>query len=522
MPRSFDQIIPRLKPGTNVAQWDPCCLDSDLFHGAAIAKKKGLLSFSHVMTLGMSPKKIHEVERMSKLVVEVCKAVGADTVVDIGAGEGYVSHVLSQHYGYRVIAVEGNEEYSQKGAKRVSSVSTQIRKQVVESGGTLAEPHFMVYSLTNDSIGSFEAAVQAVIKRTLDEKKIRGAEGVEKEHNGQTEPHNYVIIGLHTCGDLAIKVIDLFLNSPHAVGLVVIGCCYQLTTSLIGEHSTIDRGTPFSIYPHSTLLRMKRFRMGWGSLKVATESCHQYSQKKGADFTHVYRSLSFRAILELILRKYYPEGDHQSEYAKEVWQSSSVHPDYRPGNRKGSGHSIDCRPKASGMENQGVELSGASDIKVRFRFKKLRQSCYVSEKNYLLESCKRFIFKTEEDPNWRPVDFGAFALFQNPPQDKAKKTSTVVEPKEDRWKKQTLQDMLSLFEQYRQREREVAVWTALQMVLNPLLESLVLLDRLLYIEEFKSTMDRHVCGEMLPLFDVVKSPRNMALIAQKVAQPNLS
>jgi len=57
----------------------------------------------------MSPKKIHEVplpflpfvvtffgpscpgnkkvERMSKLVVEVCKAVGADTVVDIGAGE---------------------------------------------------------------------------------------------------------------------------------------------------------------------------------------------------------------------------------------------------------------------------------------------------------------------------------------------------------------------------------------------------------------------------------------------------
>jgi hypothetical protein len=33
----------------------------------------------------------------------------------------------------------------------------------------------------------------------------------------------------------------------------------------------------------------------------------------------------------------------------------------------------------------------------------------------------------------------------------------------------------------------VAVWAALQMLLNPLLESLLLLDRLLYIEEFKST-----------------------------------
>jgi len=68
----------------------------------------------------------------------------------------------------------------------------------------LREHHLLF--LSNGGILFQKAAVQAVIKRTLDEKKIRGAEGVEKEHNGQTEPHNYVIIGLHTCGDLAIKV----------------------------------------------------------------------------------------------------------------------------------------------------------------------------------------------------------------------------------------------------------------------------------------------------------------------------
>lgn len=77
-----------------------------------------------------------------------------------------------------------------------------------------------------------------------------------------------------------------------------------------------------------------------------------------------------------------------------------------------------------------------------------------------------------------------------------------------------MQDMLAVFDQYKDREREVdpcfffffgiylcvhfvligcrmcqqvAVWAALQMLLNPLLESLLLLDRLLYIEEFKST-----------------------------------
>jgi hypothetical protein len=45
-----------------------------------------------------------------------------------------VSHVLSQHYGYRVMAVEGNEDYSDKGVARVQSISTRIRKRVVEAG----------------------------------------------------------------------------------------------------------------------------------------------------------------------------------------------------------------------------------------------------------------------------------------------------------------------------------------------------------------------------------------------------
>jgi hypothetical protein len=48
--------------------------------------------------------------------------------------QGYVSHVLSQHYGYRVMAVEGNEDYSDKGVARVKSISTRIRKRVVEAG----------------------------------------------------------------------------------------------------------------------------------------------------------------------------------------------------------------------------------------------------------------------------------------------------------------------------------------------------------------------------------------------------
>jgi hypothetical protein len=85
------------------------------------------------------------------------------------------------------------------------------------------------------------------------------------------------------------------------------------------------------------------------------------------------------------------------------------------------------------------------------------------------------------------------------------------------------------------------------MLLNPLLESLLLLDRLLYIEEFKTTYvtathwpspsstlihsiffvsysasSAQVRAELLPLFDVVHSPRNVAIVAHKATLPTSS
>ncbi|ELR23314.1 uncharacterized protein ACA1_068980 [Acanthamoeba castellanii str. Neff] len=494
MPRSFSQIMDRLKPGTDgVAELNEG-VELNLFQGTAVTKAP--LSFSYILAQGMSPKKIHEVTRMSKLVVELCKALNVDT--------GYVSHVLSQHYGYRVMAVEGNEDYSDKGVARVQSISTRIRKRVVE-------------------------AVQTAIKQAIRKERARvGGEAAAADEPAEDDsaPHKYILIGLHTCGDLAHKVVDLFLQSTHAVGLVGVGCCYQLTTSLIGEHATIDYGTPLSIYPRSSLLRERRFRLGWGGLKIATESCYQYSQKQGADFTHVHHSLSFRAILEVLVRKYYPEGHREEKHPKELWQSVAMHPEYGPGNWKGSGRDIACTDaddcaappplaQEAKAKNKNV-LEFSHDLKVRFRFKKLRQKDYATEKLYLLQSIKRFIIKTDDKPNWRPVDFGAFALFHDS-QNKQEDAASAAQREEE--KERLMQDMLAVFDQYKDREREVAVWAALQMLLNPLLESLLLLDRLLYIEEFKTT---YVRAELLPLFDVVHSPRNVAIVAHKATLPTSS
>lgn len=54
-------------------------------------------------------------------------------------------------------------------------------------------------------------------------------------------------------------------------------------------------------------------------------------------------------------------------------------------------------------------------------------------------------------------------------------------------------------------------WT-LRAALGPVLETLILLDRLLFLQEQGSSVESLI----LPIFDPALSPRNMALIAKKI------
>ena len=54
----------------------------------------------------MGPKKEHEVLRLAPVVAREARRCGALTVVDLGSGHGYLSHVLAFHYGLHVIGLE--------------------------------------------------------------------------------------------------------------------------------------------------------------------------------------------------------------------------------------------------------------------------------------------------------------------------------------------------------------------------------------------------------------------------------
>lgn len=71
-------------------------MSSFLFRGIAHARNMG-------------PKKQHEVVRLAPLIAETAHRCGATTVVDLGSGQGYLSHVLAFHFGLHVVGLEALE-----------------------------------------------------------------------------------------------------------------------------------------------------------------------------------------------------------------------------------------------------------------------------------------------------------------------------------------------------------------------------------------------------------------------------
>ncbi|KAG0224991.1 Methyltransferase-like protein 25 [Actinomortierella wolfii] len=59
-------------------------------------------------SLGMSPKKLHEVEILSGLIASYAKDHSIGAVIDLGAGQGYLSRVLAFQHQLRVLGVDSN------------------------------------------------------------------------------------------------------------------------------------------------------------------------------------------------------------------------------------------------------------------------------------------------------------------------------------------------------------------------------------------------------------------------------
>lgn len=215
---------------------------------------------------------------------------GIKKTVDIGAGQGYLSHLLVTRAGMKVVAIEGNEHNTHESAKR----SKDIEEKMGFEGGSYETISRMV---TRDNIDEFTQ-----------------------------EP--CFLVGLHTCGDLASTCLKLFTSTANIKGIINVGCCYQHLTEYISPESessvsnylsqvsstfkarspdeTLSSDPNSCGYPLSKYIKTQHPDFFLGRLpRTLSISEPQPLHSKNAELT--FRKFQFRAAFQALLQKYYPE-----------------------------------------------------------------------------------------------------------------------------------------------------------------------------------------------------------------------
>jgi len=146
----------------------------------------------------MNPKKQHEVKRLGAFIQHATERLGVHNVVDLGAGLGYLSHLLTTRCALKVQAVEAQSHHSHAAQER---------------------SHFLARKLQQNATGLEVTALH-----------------VTAQNFACREP--CVLVGLHTCGDLASASVRIATEVEAVRGLVNVGCCYHLLSETLPRVSS--------------------------------------------------------------------------------------------------------------------------------------------------------------------------------------------------------------------------------------------------------------------------------------------
>lgn len=171
---------------------------------------------------GVKFKKRHEIQKIASILKELNHNHSFKQIVDIGGGVGHLARTLAHYHGIETYSLDTNKTFQDQGMKRAS----RFRKL------STAKPlHFL-----NLTFGDAK-----------DELKLK--EIITPES---------LIVGLHTCGNLANDVIKTSLKYK-TFGLLSFGCCYH-------------KMNPKTDFPISTNYKNEHLKLSIYAMTLATRA----------------------------------------------------------------------------------------------------------------------------------------------------------------------------------------------------------------------------------------------------------
>ncbi|KAF3792204.1 RRNAD1 protein [Nymphaea thermarum] len=209
-----------------------------------------------VLSQGMNMKKKHEVEILSAVIKTIADDIGARTVIDVGAGQGYLAQVLSFQCKLPVVALDASPHHGTVTSSRAARIRKHYLSQAQKLNGSrnLNVPKTVTCNvLSSNVLTSFSATlceeVDTLVENSGNDHGILSHKTSQKNASASIHESmnpSLLLAGLHACGNLSVNMLRTFLDCEEVKAVVSIGCCYNLLSE---EQSTGDEqqcGFPLS------------------------------------------------------------------------------------------------------------------------------------------------------------------------------------------------------------------------------------------------------------------------------------
>uniref|UniRef100_A0ACD5XQY3 Uncharacterized protein n=1 Tax=Avena sativa TaxID=4498 RepID=A0ACD5XQY3_AVESA len=443
-------------------------------------------SIGTVLAQGMNTKKKHEIETLSAMVDAIARSSGAKTVIDVGSGQGYLAQALSFEYQLPVVAIDASSHHASITNTRAERIKKHYAAKCVEKQQFKVPRTVTCHVLSSDTL----AAV------TLD-----ACQDDHGQHVTKTNVPQLVLAGLHACGDLSVNMLRVFVSCEQVQALVSVGCCYNLLSEDCYEDTDTCPG-----FPISKAAKSSKLFLGKSIRDLACQSAERWRNLTKEMALQNFDIHAFRAAFQMVLEKYFPEVSKLSpsigrqgkalrrQRLRKVMESCSS---------MGKADDLSySNPKEQNMNADGSLPTGPTNPKGAV-------GCCSSE------CCTGDTYSTSgvDDSSISEVNVGPsdihhdacykFTLFKDFTVSGLGRVGC------------DLVEDVHLFEIWKDVQHFtefIGPFWCLRAALGPLVETYILLDRLLFLQEQGSAVQ----ASLFPLFDPAMSPRNMAVVAWKL------
>uniref|UniRef100_A0A2R5L8G1 Putative rrna adenine n-6-methyltransferase n=1 Tax=Ornithodoros turicata TaxID=34597 RepID=A0A2R5L8G1_9ACAR len=264
-------------------------------------------NLSHAFRKHVKPKKQHEISRLGKIVHLLSCKSNSKHVLDVGAGHGHLARLLALGYGLKVSTVDVVGSHQSAANRFDDQAALHVQKADRRVGIT---SHPSTSTISGELPKHFTLELSKATTRADLEQFTRSS----WSHRG--EDHPFVLVGLHSCGDLGPSVLRLFAQVPTCRAVALVGCCYMKMTDDGGKPQVQEairkpaKLVQTAVRPLSRfVVQASREGLSYEAREVACHALEAYIKKLRDDPSSL-KIHCYRALLEKVIVKRYPDYRH--------------------------------------------------------------------------------------------------------------------------------------------------------------------------------------------------------------------